>query len=160
MVPRMSDNGTDFSGIDPSQAAAAVANVTPEQLAEGMRSEMRGAILDQVFTQMREHIKSDAAASTDAVVHWKIGGRPDGGEDLYEVVIRAGTCEVNDGEAKEQPTVTLTMDGADFLRLVTNNANGPELFMSGKLKIEGDLAFASTLPALFTIPKASPPPAA
>jgi putative sterol carrier protein len=157
----MSDdnNTTDLTGIDPSQAADAVANVTPEQLAEGMRSEMRGPILDQVFAQMREHIKSDAAASTDAVVHWKIGGRGDGGEDHYEVVIRGGTCEVNE-QPKEEPTVTLTMDGADFLRLVTNNANGPELFMSGKLKIEGDLAFASTLPALFTIPKASPPPAA
>jgi putative sterol carrier protein len=145
---------TQFSTIDPAEAAKAVAQVSPEQLAEGMRSEMRGQILDQVFARMREHIKSDAAATVNAVVHWKIGGRSDGGEDLYEVVIRGGDCIVNE-EAQEQPTVTLTVDGADFLRLVTGNANGPELFMSGKLKIEGDLAFASTLPALFTIPRAS-----
>jgi putative sterol carrier protein len=145
---------TQFSTIDPAEAAKAVAQISPEQLAEGMRSEMRGQILDQVFARMREHIKSDAAATVNAVVHWKIGGRSDGGEDLYEVVIRGGDCIVNE-EAQEQPTVTLTVDGADFLRLVTGNANGPELFMSGKLKIEGDLAFASTLPALFTIPRAS-----
>lgn len=160
MVRHMSDESSTnpLAGVDPSQAASAVASATPEQLAEGMRSEMRGPILDQVFAQMREHIKGDAAAAHDAVVHWKIGGRADGGHDVYEVVIRGGTCEVNE-EPKEEPRVTMTMDGADFLRLVTNNASGPELFMSGRLKIEGDLAFASTLPALFTIPKASPPPA-
>jgi hypothetical protein len=28
--------------------------------------------------------------------------------------------------------------------------------MTGKLRIEGDLAFASALPALFTIPRAQP----
>ena len=162
MVRRMSADTNDnnsFEGIDPSQAATAVGSATPEQLEEGMRGEMREPILAQIFSQMREHIKGDAAAVHDAVVHWRIGGREDGGHDLYEVVIRAGSCEVRE-EPTEQPRVTLSIDAAHFLRLVTNNANGPELFMSGQLKIEGDLAFASMMPALFRIPKASPPPAA
>ncbi len=153
----MSEQSRDaqLQGLDVEQAAAAVAQATPEQLAQGMRSEMRGQILDQVFARMREHIKGERAKSIDAVVHWKIGGRPDGGEDVYEVVIRGGGCEVS-SDPKEQPRVTLSLEGADFLRLVTGNANGPELFMTGKLRIEGDLAFASALPALFTIPRAQP----
>jgi len=51
--------------------------------------------------------------------------------------------------------VTLKLDGVDFIRLVTGNANGPMLFMSGKLKIEGDLMFSAQIPAMFTIPGAA-----
>jgi putative sterol carrier protein len=50
--------------------------------------------------------------------------------------------------------VTFKIGPVDFLRLVSGNANGPMLFMSGKLKIEGDLMFASTMTSLFRIPKA------
>ena len=47
---------------------------------------------------------------------------------------------------------TLKLDGVDFLKLVTGNAIGPMLFMSGKLKIEGDLMFAAQIQSMFTIP--------
>jgi putative sterol carrier protein len=49
--------------------------------------------------------------------------------------------------------VTFTIAGADFLRLVTGNAAGPMLFMTGKLRIEGDMMFAASAASLFTIPK-------
>jgi predicted lipid carrier protein YhbT len=48
--------------------------------------------------------------------------------------------------------VTLKLDGLDFLKLVTGNANGPALFMSRKLKIEGDLMFSAQIQSMFTIP--------
>jgi putative sterol carrier protein len=139
--------------IDPAEAAKAVASATDEQLAEGMKSENRGLILDQIFERMGEHVKADAAKAVDAVVLWKITGRPDGGEDLYEVVLKGGTATVNK-ESTQPPRVTFTLDGVDFLKLVTSNVQGPELFMTGKLKLEGDMMFAATMPALFTIPNA------
>ena len=40
----------------------------------------------------------------------------------------------------------------DFLKLVTNNASGPMLFLRGRLKIDGDLMLASRLTGLFRIP--------
>ena len=46
---------------------------------------------------------------------------------------------------------------ADFLRLVTGNAPGPMLFMNGRLTIEGDMMFAASAAALFTIPTGQPP---
>jgi putative sterol carrier protein len=48
--------------------------------------------------------------------------------------------------------VTLKLDGVNFLRLVTGNAIGPMLFMSGKLKIEGDLMFAAQIQSMFVLP--------
>jgi putative sterol carrier protein len=46
------------------------------------------------------------------------------------------------------------MSGPDFLRLVTGNASGPMMFMSGKLKIEGDLMFSAQIQSMFAIPGA------
>ena len=114
---------------------------------------MRGQILGEIFRRMAEHFRADAARDTDAVIHWRIGGRADGGVDEYETVIRDGACTAHEGFEPRGARVTFTVGGADFLRLVTGNVAGPMLFMSGKLKIEGDMMFAASAASLFTIPK-------
>ncbi|KAK3945994.1 fatty acid-binding protein [Diplogelasinospora grovesii] len=45
----------------------------------------------------------------------------------------------------EKPNVTLTLSDDDFGKLVTGNANAQRLFMSGKLKIKGDIMKATKL---------------
>ncbi|KAK3685710.1 SCP2 sterol-binding domain-containing protein [Podospora appendiculata] len=45
----------------------------------------------------------------------------------------------------EKPTVSLTLSDADFGNLVTGKANAQRLFMSGKLKIKGDVMKATKL---------------
>jgi putative sterol carrier protein len=54
-----------------------------------------------------------------------------------------------------EPRATIVMDGADFLKLVTGNSNPVMAFITGKLKIRGDLGFAAQLPGLFRIPSAA-----
>ncbi|KAK3328016.1 SCP2 sterol-binding domain-containing protein [Cercophora scortea] len=45
----------------------------------------------------------------------------------------------------EKPTVSLTLSDADFGNLVAGKANAQRLFMSGKLKIKGDVMKATKL---------------
>ncbi|KAK4645501.1 hypothetical protein QC761_201990 [Podospora bellae-mahoneyi] len=45
----------------------------------------------------------------------------------------------------EKPTVTLSLSDADFGALVAGKANAQRLFMSGKLKIKGDVMKATKL---------------
>lgn len=144
----------DASAVDPAEFARNVAAASDEQLREGMASPLRGQILAEIFGRMAEHFRPEAARDTDAVIHWRIGGRADGGHDEWETVIREGSCEAHEGFGAERSRVAFQIDGADFLRLVTGNAAGPVLFMSGKLKIEGDMMFAARTASLFTIPKA------
>ncbi len=139
--------------IDANELAQNMAKATDEQLAELMAGPMRGQILSEIFRRMAEHFRADAARETDAVLHWRIGGGPDGAVDEYETVIANGACTAHEGFQQDDARVTFTIGGADFLRLVTGNAAGPMLFMSGKLKIEGDMMFAASAASLFTIPK-------
>ena len=50
--------------------------------------------------------------------------------------------------------MTIKVDGVHFLKLAANKASGPVLFMTGKLKLEGDVMLASRLTGFFRIPSA------
>jgi len=52
-----------------------------------------------------------------------------------------GTQETNRGAA----AVTLSLSDADFANLVAGKANAQRLFMSGKLKIKGDVMKATKM---------------
>ena len=155
MSEEQTTNGSpqSLSDFDATQLAQLVATASDEQLAEGMSDpEGRKSTLDEIFRRMAEHVEPSKAKGNDAVVHFKILDAPDGGYDHYEVVIADGACTATDEPSKD-PRVTFSIGPVDFLRLVSGNAAGPMLFMSGKLKIEGDLMFASTMTSLFRIPK-------
>ena len=141
----------DTAAIDPDDVVKMVSGASDEQLREVIEGPQRDAIVAEIFRRMEEHFNPGGASDVDAVIHWKITGRPDGGEDHWEVVIADGKCETSN-EPKSEPRVTLKLDGTDFLRLVTGNAQGPVLFMTQKLKIEGDLAFSARIASMFTIP--------
>jgi SCP-2 sterol transfer family len=127
--------------------------VPDEGLKTLMSSDGRPALLDEVFRRMTAHFCADQAGGVDPVVHGKILDRPDGGHDHHEIVIRNGMC-VHHAPPRHDPTVTLSVAPVDVLRLITGNANGPLLFVSGRLQISGDLLLAARLPSLFVIPRA------
>jgi putative sterol carrier protein len=147
------DNETsiDTASVDPQEFARTIGQTPDEQLREGMQSPLRDQILAEIFGRMEQHYRPGSAQA--AVIHWRITGRPDGSEDHWEVVVADGRCVASD-QPSADPRVTLKLDGVEFLKLVTGNASGPMMFMSGKLKIEGDLMFATQIQGMFTIPTA------
>ena len=62
--------------------------------------------------------------------------------------VAGGACTVSKGAAKEA-TVALTLAAPDFLRLITGKLNGVNAFMSGKLKLKGDMMLAQTMQGWF-----------
>ena len=70
-----------------------------------------------------------------------------------EAIIENATCTINKGVTREARAI-VTLTPADFLKLATGNASAPVLFMTGKLKVKGDLGFAAGFMSLFNIPKA------
>ena len=56
------------------------------------------------------------------------------------------------------PNITLTMKESDYLDMINGKLNGQMAFMSGKLKIVGDMGLALRLQNLFSPPEADSPP--
>jgi putative sterol carrier protein len=145
----------DLANVDAGQLAALAAGATDEQLAAGMSDpSARESILDEIFRRMTEHVDAEKAKGTNAVLLWKITDKPGGGEDTYEVTLAGGNVSVSK-EPTAEPRVTFTIGPAAFLRLVSGAQPGPVLFMAGKLRIEGDLMFASQVATMFRIPQAA-----
>ncbi|MEH1123827.1 SCP2 sterol-binding domain-containing protein [Micromonospora sp. CPCC 206061] len=142
-----------FANVDPKQFAQLVKTTPDAQIKQVMQSDLRGKILDEVFGRMPTLFRPDRAGSTNAVIHWTVTERPDGGADTYEVVIENGACTVSES-ADRDPKLTLTMGPVEFLKVVSGGGNPVMMFMTGKLKAKGDLGLAANIANLFDIPKA------
>jgi predicted lipid carrier protein YhbT len=143
---------TPFAAVGPKEFAQLVKSTPDAKIAEIMQSDSRGKVLDQVFERMPTLFRADRAGSTNAVIHWTVTGRPDGGSDTYEVVVEDGACTVNN-TAERDPRLSLTMGPVDFLKIVSGGGNPVMMFMTGKLKAKGDLGLAANIANLFDIPK-------
>ena len=97
------------------------------------------------FDQMPSRFRADRAAGTNATVQYDVSG--DGG-GTWNAVIKDGKCKVSEGAAAS-PSLTLQMSGQDWLDMLSGKASGQMLFMSGKLKLKGDMGLAMKLPSLF-----------
>ncbi|MER7888925.1 SCP2 sterol-binding domain-containing protein [Micromonospora sp. NPDC094482] len=143
----------NFANVGPKEFAKLVKSTPDDKIAEVMSGDARGKILGEVFGRMPSLFRADRAGATNAVIHWTITGRPDGGSDTYEVVIENGTCTVPETPQRD-PKLTLTMGPVEFLKIVSGGANPVMMFMTGKLKAKGDLGLAANIANLFDIPKA------
>jgi putative sterol carrier protein len=145
-----------FQSVGPEDFAKLMSSVTDEQLGEMMSGPLRKQVLDEIFSRMADHVEQGKVGDTNAVVHFKILDRPEdqgGGYDQYEVVFEDGTAKLSESPERDAD-VTIKVDPVSFLKLASNRANGPTLFMTGKLKLEGDLMLAQRMTSFFRIPTA------
>lgn len=99
------------------------------------------------FDAVPSKVNKDKIAGMNAVYQFIING-DDGGE--WNVTVANGEAAVAQGKA-ESPSITLTMDAANFVALVTGKLNGQTAFLTGKLKIQGDMTLAMKLASVFSL---------
>ncbi|MFP5021166.1 SCP2 sterol-binding domain-containing protein [Pseudonocardia phyllosphaerae] len=141
----------DPADVEPSLFARLVQKAGPKQLDAVMSSDVRGPVLDAIFGRMGEFYESKGSGASRQVVHWHIKDKHR--TDSFQTVMQGGVCTVT-SETDEDPRTALTMSGTDFLKIATSNANPVTLFMTRKLKVAGDVGFATALPKMFVIPSA------
>jgi putative sterol carrier protein len=107
---------------------------------------MADADVKAIFDRIPEAFNADAAQGVDAVFQFEITG--DGG-GTWNVVIKDGACEVREG-AHDDPSVTMAMSTETWMGIVNKELNGIQAFMSGKLKVSGDMMLAQKYQSLFS----------
>ncbi|MEN6465907.1 MAG: SCP2 sterol-binding domain-containing protein [Syntrophaceae bacterium] len=103
------------------------------------------ASVKEVFEKMPEAFQSSAASGVDVVFQFKISG-PGGGD--WNVAVKGGACTVSSGTAAS-PSCTLALADADFMGLMSGKLSGMQAYMTGKLKVSGDLMKSQLLSKLF-----------
>jgi putative sterol carrier protein len=140
-MPTMSD-----TPVTQEQLGELIEGRSDEEINTAMASIGVDGVLDQIFTAMQERSQPDRAAGQSAVIGWDITA-PDGVHS-YRVKVENGTCSVEKtGEGDTRVTLGLSLP--DFMRFIAGQLDGMQAFMSGKLKLTGDMMFAQTLQAWF-----------
>jgi putative sterol carrier protein len=147
----MSQAGFDVTQVSPEQFAALVAQADDAQILEVIRGVGHSEVLDRIFEGFRERFRPERAEGVDATMQFVISD--DGEEFPYWVKVSDGACATSSGRA-DDPKVTVTTDVVSFSKLVAGQAEGPALFMAGKLKLAGDMMFSMKIMSFFDRPKA------
>lgn len=98
-----------------------------------------------IFKEMPARFKADAAGDLNVVVQFDLSG--DNGGQWY-VKVADGACSVEEGAA-DSPKATIRMDAADYVDMTTGKLNPMAAFMSGKVKVEGDLNTVMKIQQIF-----------
>jgi putative sterol carrier protein len=105
--------------------------------------------IEETFDALKNRFIAEKAAGTDAVIQWEING--DGG-GIWYAVIKDSTCTINPGPASN-PDLTLQLSVQDWLDMNAGKKTRQMLFMTGKLKLKGEMGLALKLGSLFPSPK-------
>ncbi len=99
------------------------------------------------FAELESKVEPDKVAGMTAVFQFNIEG--DGGGQ-WNVQIADGKATVSEGEA-DSPSITMTATSENWLKVVAGELGGQTAFLTGKLKIKGDMSLAMKLQSLFQL---------
>jgi putative sterol carrier protein len=147
----MTEQGFSPENVTAEEFAGLVANATDEQIVEVIHSVGTKETLARIFENFPERFVPEKAQGVDAEIQFVV--TDDGEEHSHLVTVRNGTC-TTEAKRAEEPKVTLMTDLVSFVKLITGQAQGVQLFMTGKLKVSGDLMFSQRIMTFFEPAKA------
>ncbi|OQY19677.1 MAG: hypothetical protein B6I35_11405 [Anaerolineaceae bacterium 4572_32.2] len=101
--------------------------------------------VQEVFARMPD-LDPSKVQGLDAVIVFELSGEG-GGE--WTLTVEDSKIKVEEGTA-DSPSMTLSMDGQDFVAMSNGELNATSAFMQGKIKISGDMSLAMRLQSILT----------
>ncbi|MGH9131204.1 MAG: SCP2 sterol-binding domain-containing protein [Acidimicrobiales bacterium] len=111
-------------------------------------------VLARAFATMAAGFLPERAVGASAVIQWELA--TPSGKRTWQVTVADGTCSVAPGNAAVA-RVTLALGVADFLRFMAGRLDGMRAFMTGRLRVSGDLMLAQAMQPWFSPPEIGSP---
>jgi hypothetical protein len=153
----MSDLAVDPTA-DPAKIVSGLSTMSEREISDLLAGPAGEGVLDEIFRQMRDTFRPEQAQGQNALVRFALTGGPGGSTRTYELHVVDGTCTLAteptvaaDSGAPAGRALTITTDRVRFVRVLTGQASGAKLFLTRKIKIDGDLKFGGTVMSWFGI---------
>lgn len=98
-----------------------------------------------LMNNMPKSFIPEKAVGLDVIIQFKITGK-EAGE--WFASIRGGKCAIEQG-VHSSPTMTLSADSDEYIKVVTGELNGMQAYLEGKIKFTGDMPLAMNLMEMF-----------
>ncbi|MFC4075830.1 SCP2 sterol-binding domain-containing protein [Salinithrix halophila] len=97
----------------------------------------------EIFREIEARLQEDPQPiqGMETVYQFDLSGEEAG---VFQMRLSGGKVEVKE-EPAEKPNCTIQMTAADFKDMILGNLNATSAFMTGKLKVKGDLTQAMRL---------------
>ena len=102
----------------------------------------------ELISKMPDAFVPERAPGLTAVIQFHFTGAEPGD---WNAEIKNGALKVEKG-THPTPTISVTADSADYLKIFTRELDPMQAFMQGKLKLQGDLSLAMKMPQFFAMP--------
>jgi len=96
---------------------------------------------ESILQKLAGRVSADSLAGFTGVIQLELTGEKTG---VWHAVIENQKYEIQSG-ATENPTLSLICDSGDFAELIAGRLDIMRSFMTGKLKITGDMSMAMRL---------------
>ncbi len=103
--------------------------------------------IGEFFAGLESQVDSSKIAGMNAVYQFDISG--DGGGQ-WNVALADGNATVAEG-THESPSITISASDENWSKIVAGELNGQTAFLTGKLKIKGDMSLAMKLQSVFSV---------
>jgi putative sterol carrier protein len=99
----------------------------------------------EILRRMPEAFVPEKAAGVDALIQLNLTGE---GGGAWQIKIANGQISVQEGEAASSD-LALTMDTVDYVALSKGEVNPMNLFLGGKIKLQGNMTLAMKFQEMF-----------
>lgn len=135
--PELITNKMEGEGAPPASKAS------PEAAGDGPIAE--------TFKIIKGILSPDVVKSTQGVYKFDISGEHPG---VWYIDLKNDAGSAGSGEPPVQADVVMSMDSADFVKMFSGKLKPTMAFMSGKLKIKGDMTLAIKMEKMMSLMKA------
>ncbi|XP_068423073.1 hydroxysteroid dehydrogenase-like protein 2 [Clinocottus analis] len=118
---------------------------TPAFKAPSSSSSSSGGPIETTFVAIRGVLNEDVVKLTQAVYQFDLSGPNEG---VWFLDLKSGAGQAGRGQPPVKADVVMTMDSGDFSKMFAGKLKPTLAFMSGKLRIKGDMALALKLEKL------------
>uniref|UniRef100_A0A8D2HDC8 Hydroxysteroid dehydrogenase-like protein 2 n=1 Tax=Urocitellus parryii TaxID=9999 RepID=A0A8D2HDC8_UROPR len=137
------DEHPEVAVIKQMESPGAVPEVKEEK--PQPQSKAHFGAVEETFRIVKDSLSDDVVKATQAIYQFELSGE-DGGTWFLDLKNRGGN--VGHGEPSDKADVVMSMSTDDFVKMFSGKLKPTVAFMSGKLKIKGNMALAIKLEKL------------
>ncbi|XP_050692014.1 hydroxysteroid dehydrogenase-like protein 2 isoform X2 [Eriocheir sinensis] len=135
----------DAAAVEQAQQLGAKPKFFEGKTMESDKPKAAGGQVAQVFTQIEGFLSADLVDKTKAVYAFEVTGDEAG---KWFIDLKNGTGACGKGECPVTPDATFIMNGNNFFKMFSGSLKPATAFMTGKMKISGDMGKALKLEQL------------